>query len=82
MATIQEINRALSDRLYEDAQRNPQSPYAGKKVGIANGKVVIVADTWREITSALRQEEPVAANTCCIDMAQDYTTVQEIWGAR
>ena len=79
MPTILEINRELADKLYEEAQRNPQSPYAGKKVGIANGHVVVVANTWREITRGLEQAEPDPAKTYFIDMAQDYTTVQEIW---
>ncbi|MBI1830880.1 MAG: hypothetical protein HYR84_05440 [Planctomycetes bacterium] len=81
MPTIKEINSELADKLYDESQNNPQSPYAGKKVGIANGRVVIVADTWGEIVPALEQAEPDASRTFCIDMAQDYTTVQEIWEA-
>ncbi len=80
MPTILETNRELANKLYEDAQQNPQSPYAGKKVGIANGKVAIVADRWSEVARALENTEPDAAKTFCIDMAQDYETVQEIWG--
>jgi hypothetical protein len=79
MATIQEINKAVADQLYAEAQHNPQSPYVGKKVGIANGKVVILADAWSVVARALEQAEPDASRTFCIDMAQDYKTVQEIW---
>ncbi|MBI2806158.1 MAG: hypothetical protein HYX68_14345 [Planctomycetes bacterium] len=79
MPTIREINQTLANKLYEEAQRDPLSPYAGKKVGFANGQIVVVADAWRDVTNALNKIEPVAANTFCIDMAQDYKTVQEIW---
>lgn len=76
---IPQRNRELADKLYDEARSNPQSPYAGKKVGIANGQVVIVADNWNEVGRALDQAESDPANTFCIDMAQDYTEVVEIW---
>jgi hypothetical protein len=79
MSTIREINEALANKLYDEAQRDPQSPYAAKKVGIANGQVVVVADEWDEVCRGLEQAETEAPKTFCIDMAQDYTTVQEIW---
>ena len=79
MPTILETNRELANKLYEEAQRNPQSLYAGKKVGIANGQVVVVADDWDEVDRGLDQAEPDPAKTFCIDMAQDYKTVQYIW---
>lgn len=79
MPTNREINQELADKLHEEAQRNPQSPYASKKVGIANGQVVVVANGWSEVARALEMAEPDAAKTFCIDMAQDYQTVQYIW---
>lgn len=79
MSTIREINEELANKLYEEAQGDPHSPYAGKKVGFANGQVVAVADGWSEVARALEKAEPDATKTFCIDMAQDYTTVQEIW---
>jgi hypothetical protein len=78
MKTILEINRELADKLYAEAQQNPQSPYAGKKVGFANGQVVVVADGWSDVARALERAESDPAKTYCIDMAQDYETVQEI----
>ena len=41
--TIQDINRELANRINAEARSNPQSPYANKFVGIANGKVVVIA---------------------------------------
>jgi hypothetical protein len=81
MPTIQEINRDLADKLYHEARRDPRSPYAGKKVGIANGKVVVVSESWTEVGRAVRAAEPDLSRTCCIDTAQDYDSVQEIWEA-
>ena len=46
MQTIQQLNRDLADKLVAEAKQNPQSPYAGKKVGIAHGRVVVVSDDW------------------------------------
>jgi hypothetical protein len=82
MPTVLEINRELADKLYDEAQKNPQSPYAGKKVGIADGKVVVVADDWDDVARTLENAEPDAMKTSCIDMAADYRTVQYIWGIR
>ena len=43
--TVQESNQALAQQINEETLRNPDSPYANKFVGIANGQVVVVADT-------------------------------------
>lgn len=79
-ANVQQTNRDLADKLYREARQDPNSPYAGKKIGIANGKVVVVADNWKEVAHQLRQTEPDPARTFCVDTAADYDTVQEIWG--
>jgi hypothetical protein len=81
MPTILEINRELADKLYEEAQRDPQSPYAGKKVGIANGTVVVVADDWDEVDRQLDLAEPDSSKMFCIDMAEDCTETHWIGGA-
>jgi hypothetical protein len=81
MPTILDVNRQLANKLYAEAHQSPQSPYAGKKVGIANGQVVVVADDWDDIARALEAAEPDASNTYCIDMAQDYSQTEFIWGA-
>ena len=80
-AKVQDRNRELARRINEEARRNPQSPYANKFVGIANGKVVVVADTWREVADCLRQVEPDPARCRCIEASADYDRVEEIWRA-
>lgn len=79
--TIQQLNRDLANKMNEEALRDPHSPEAGKCVGIANGKVVVVADNWDDVVDQLEQAEPDPAKTLCIELGRDYKTAQEIWGA-
>ena len=54
-ATVQDLNRQLARRINQEARSNPQSPYANKFIGIANGQVVVVADDLDEMAHRLRQ---------------------------
>ena len=81
-ATVQDRNRELARRINEEARRNPQSPYANKFVGIANGQVVVVTDDWDDLAQRLRQAEPDATKTFGIEASRDYDEVQEIWGLK
>jgi hypothetical protein len=78
--TIQEINRDLAVRINTEARNNPQSPYANTFVGIANGKVVVVADGLDELVRQVRQAEPDPARCYGVEASRDYSEVQEIWG--
>ena len=73
------VNRELAEQVNAEAKRDPHSPYAGKFVGIANGQVVAVADSWREVSRRLRQVEPDPNRCCCIEASADYDAVHEIW---
>lgn len=73
-------NETLARQINADARHRPGSPYAGKLVGIANGKVVVVAGTWKEVLERLRQAEPDPAKCYCIEASADYDRVEEIWG--
>ena len=76
---IQKLNLEMAQRINAEARANPESPYAGKYVGIANGQVVSVADTLTDALRLLRQVEPDAARTRCIEASRDYTVVEYIW---
>jgi hypothetical protein len=78
--TLREINQELARQINEEAKHNPQSPYAGKFVGIANGRVVAVADNLDALIPLLRQAEPDPMKTCCVEASRDYEVVEEIWG--
>ena len=77
---VQELNRQLARRINQEARSNPQSPYANKFVGIANGQVVVVTDDWDDLATRLRQVEPDPAKTFGIEASRNYDEVHEIWG--
>jgi hypothetical protein len=81
-ADVGTINRQLAQKLLDEARANPSSPYAGKFVGIANGQVAVVADSWDELGRRLRQVEPDPSKTFGVEVGRDYAEVQEIWGLR
>lgn len=78
--SVQDLNRQLARRINQEARNNPQSPYANKLVGIANGQVVVVADAWDDLAQRLRQVEPDPSKTFGIEASRDYDEVHEIWG--
>jgi len=77
--SIASANEKLAREINRQARQDPKSPYAGKLIGIANGKVLVVADTWREVADRLRQVEPDPARCRCIEASADYDRVEEIW---
>jgi hypothetical protein len=77
---VQELNRELADKINEEALKNPQSPYANKFVGIANGQVVVVANDLGEMFDRLRQIEPDPSKTMSVEASRDYSVVEEIGG--
>jgi hypothetical protein len=72
-------NEQLARQINQEARQDPKSPYVGKLVGLANGKVVVVADSWREVVERLRQVEPDPEKCYCIEASADYARVDEIW---
>jgi hypothetical protein len=77
--SVREINEELARQINEEALRNPQSPYANKFVGIANGKVVVVADTIDELELRLDEIEPDVTKTFAVEASRDPNEVVEIW---
>ena len=82
LSTTKEINAELARKINEETLANPQSPYANKFVGIANGQVVVVADDLDEMSRRLRQIEPDPSKCFGVEASRDYTVVEEIWGLR
>lgn len=79
--TIQETNRELAKRINEETRKDPQhSPYTNKFVGIANGKVVVVADDLDTMLVRLRQIEPDPTKTFGLEASEDPNEVHDIWG--
>jgi hypothetical protein len=78
-SNLADLNRELARKINAEARGNPQSPYANKLVGIANGKVVVVTDDRAELARRLREVEPDPSNTFAIEASRDYDEVHEIW---
>ena len=76
--TIQERNRELADNIMEEAKRTPQA-YPRKFVGIANGQIVLTADSLSEIARRLEQVEPDSSKTFIVEPRRDLSEVHEIW---
>ena len=79
--SIQATNEQLARQINREARENPNSPYAHKYVGIANGKVTIVADTWREVDLRLNEVEPDPTKCYAVDASADYDRIEVIWGS-
>ena len=77
--TVSELNRELARKINEEARDHPQSPFAGKFVGILTGQVVAVADDLDELVQRLRQVEADPRHSLCFEVGLDYGQVQEIW---
>jgi hypothetical protein len=75
---IEERNRELAQKLLDDAKADPKSPYLGRFVGIANGRVVVVADDWDELARRLRQAEPDPSKTLSVEVGRDYSQIHKI----
>jgi ubiquinone biosynthesis protein UbiJ len=78
MASIQEINRALANKITAEWRQNPQS-YPGKYVGLANGQVVVVTDDLDELDDKLDQIEPDASRTFIVEPGLDAMRTEVIW---
>ena len=79
LSVMQQRNRELAEQINREARSEPQSHYAGKFVGLANGQVVAVADDLDELMRLLRKAEPDPRKTFCVEASRDYDVVEEIW---
>jgi hypothetical protein len=72
-------NEALASQINLSSRMNPQSPYAGKYVGILGGQVVAVMDTLDEVVEALAKMEPNPNQGLIIEASADYDKIEYIW---
>jgi hypothetical protein len=79
---LPEPDRALAQRINNEALVDPKSPYAGKFVGIANGRVVIVSNNLDEVDEALERAEPDSTKTFFFEAGVDYENAEELWEMR
>jgi hypothetical protein len=75
----QKRNEALARQINQEARNNPQSPYAGKCVGLLDGKVVAVMDTLDEVFEALAKIEPDPRRGMIVEVGANYDETVYIW---
>lgn len=75
-------NTEVAERINQEVKANPASPYAGKYVGIAGGRVVAVADSFEEGLRLLRGAEPDNTQTYLLEVGADYSKTEYIWETR
>jgi hypothetical protein len=79
--TVQDLNEELARKIHEEAQRNPQSPYANKCVAVLDGQDVVAADDWDELDRLLREikADPEKCLYARIDPNAHFGAENEIW---
>jgi len=76
--SIRAANERLARKVRREGKEDPKSPYANRFVGIANGKVVVVAESLDEMSKRLRRIEPDPSKRYGVDVAADYSRVEEV----
>jgi hypothetical protein len=79
---VSDLNRELARKINEEARSDPQSPFAGKFVGIVNGQVLAVAGDLDELVHRLSQVQADLQQALCLEVGIDYDEVQQIWALR
>lgn len=80
--TVQDRNRDLAKTINEEAMRDPNSQYAGKFLGIIDGRVEVVADSLNELGTALRNMAADREATLCMQAGVDHSKAQFIWDVK
>lgn len=73
------INQQIADEINAEASRDPNSPYAGKFIGIAHGKMVVVADNLDEAIRQFEKQGVEPSHRFIIETGIDYSIPVEIW---
>ncbi len=79
---VSDLNLELARKINEEARNDPQSPLAGKFVGIVDGQVLAVAGDLTELIQRLRPVQADLRQALCLEMGLDYDEVQQIWALR
>ena len=80
VSEIRELNAALVEKINHEALADPHPQYAGKWVGVANGKVVVVGNTLNDVAQELKRIEPDRARARIIEASRDYSVVEYFHG--
>src|SRR5262245_29017487 len=69
---VQNLNRDLAIQINQEALKNPQSPYAHKFVGLANGQIAAVADDLDTVVRRLKEIEPDDSRCFIVEASHNY----------
>lgn len=77
--TDQEENSEFARRINRETRANPDSPYAGKFLGIAHEQVVVVADSFDDADFQLDTLGFGRDDCQMIEASADYDTAIMFW---
>lgn len=75
-------NHELARKINDEALSNPESPYAGKFIGIVRGTVAVVANDLDELGRALDGMSAAPEDTFCIEAGRDYDEPEFVWSGQ
>lgn len=78
VSDVQEQDSQLARAINQEARSDPSSPYTGKFVAIADGKVVAVSEQLEEVVTALKQATSRRSEGLIIEASADYEGPHEI----
>ncbi|MEX1096636.1 MAG: DUF5678 domain-containing protein [Planctomycetales bacterium] len=76
---IDEEDNRLAEAINREARSDPSSPYAGKYVAIAGGKVVAAGERIEDVLAAMEKAVPDRHRGLVIEASADYEGPHEIW---
>jgi len=71
----------VAKRISREARSHPDSPYAGKYVGILDGEIVTVNATLEEAIEAMAAIDPDPDRGTIVEASADYDVTHYVWGA-
>jgi hypothetical protein len=74
-----ERNHATARRINAEVAGNPQSPYAGKFVGIVDGQITAVANDLSGLVERLRESGIDFSRAMLMEVGVDHDLPVEIW---
>ena len=82
LTTEQEKDQELARQINREARANPNSPFAGKYVGIFQQQVVAVGDSLDDLEAQFEALGIGPREGACIEASADYDEAYSLWGGR
>jgi hypothetical protein len=69
----------IARRINDEVRNDPNSSHAGKIIGLVEGKIAVVGDSWDDVANHLDQLATDPLRTFIFEAGEDTDTVQHIW---